>query len=500
MAGYVLVLAVLLLGGVIATIGDRLGTKVGKARLSLWGMRPRKTAVAITILTGGIISATTLGILFALSEQLRTGVFELGTIQRKLRKARTELEQTREERQRIEQERDDARSEQIIAQKRLKTTRNTLDEAVTRQQQTEAQLGEVANRAVLLRQEAGRLQQEQQELIRQRDLVVEQIEQRNQEISKRDREIAQQEERLGRQDERIASQGKAIVEQKQAIASQQSDLEAQQEEIAERDDQIVTQLEIVAEGKEQVKTLEQTQRFLDQAIRERERELLQLRQGNVAITRGEALASRILRVIVPSATDQAIDLLLRQANQAALERVSPGVEDRSEIPTIQITQAEVDRVRREIEDGREYVVRILAAGNYVRGEKNILVFTDVVPNQVIFEEDAVLATTSVTPDSMDSVQIRERINLLIGASQFRAQRAGIISEQTFIGDERGEDGVASVVQFYEKVQDEDRFLSLQAVTSVPVYTAGPLRIDLVALRNGEELFRTSETDIRFDDP
>lgn len=39
MAGYILVLAVLILGGAIATLGDRLGTKVGKARLSLFNLQ-----------------------------------------------------------------------------------------------------------------------------------------------------------------------------------------------------------------------------------------------------------------------------------------------------------------------------------------------------------------------------------------------------------------------------------------------------------------------------
>ena len=81
MAGYLLIVSILLLGGVIATVGDRLGYKVGKARLSLFNMRPRNTAVLITILTGGFISASTLGILFAVSDPLRTGVFELEEIQ-----------------------------------------------------------------------------------------------------------------------------------------------------------------------------------------------------------------------------------------------------------------------------------------------------------------------------------------------------------------------------------------------------------------------------------
>ncbi|UBF28615.1 DUF3084 domain-containing protein [Kovacikia minuta CCNUW1] len=92
--GYILILAVLLLGGFIATLGDRVGTRVGKARLSLFNLRPRKTATLVTILTGTVIAASTLGILFAASEYLRTGVFELDNIQRQLRRNRTQLQET----------------------------------------------------------------------------------------------------------------------------------------------------------------------------------------------------------------------------------------------------------------------------------------------------------------------------------------------------------------------------------------------------------------------
>ncbi len=487
MAGYILVLAILLLGGAIATIGDRLGTKVGKARLSLWGMRPRKTAVAITILTGGVISATTLGILFASSEQLRRGVFELGSIEKKLRKARGELEvtkgeleQTRTERQTVEKERDQARSEQVTAEKRLTETRKSLDESLKKQQQTQAQLSAVAERAIALRNEAQRLQQEQQALIRQRDGVIAQIQRRNQDIAARDRDIAQQEEQLGQQTGQIR-------QQEERLRRQDANIQQQQTEISERDQRIAAQRQVVAEGERRLQELEDTQRFLDDAIRQREKELLQIRQGSVVITRNEVLAVRIVRVLVPSASEQAINLLLQEANKRALEVIRPGINE-TKVPTIQITQAEVERLRREIEDGREYVVRILSAGNYVSGEEKILVFTDVVPNQVIFEKGSILATTSVTPDTMDAAQIQERISLLVEASQFRAQRAGLISERPIIGN----DSVASLVQFYEKIQKANSFLSLQAVTAAPIYPAGPLRIELVALRNGETLFSTAE--------
>ena len=76
MTGWFLLLALLVLGGVLSTLGDRLGSRVGKARLSLLGLRPKRTAVVITVLTGSLISALSLGLLLLVSRQLR--VREIG--------------------------------------------------------------------------------------------------------------------------------------------------------------------------------------------------------------------------------------------------------------------------------------------------------------------------------------------------------------------------------------------------------------------------------------
>lgn len=64
-------------------MGDRIGTRVGKARLRLFQLRPKQTAVLITIGTGTLISASTLIILFSLSASLRQGVFQLDEILKK---------------------------------------------------------------------------------------------------------------------------------------------------------------------------------------------------------------------------------------------------------------------------------------------------------------------------------------------------------------------------------------------------------------------------------
>ena len=92
MTGWLLILAVLLLGGVLATIGDRLGSRIGKARLSLFQLRPRSTAVLITVFTGSLISALTLGLMLAVSEQLRVGLFQLDQLETKLNNSRRNLQ------------------------------------------------------------------------------------------------------------------------------------------------------------------------------------------------------------------------------------------------------------------------------------------------------------------------------------------------------------------------------------------------------------------------
>jgi len=89
--GWLLILALLVLGGILSTLGDRLGTRVGKARLSIFKLRPKSTAVLITVFTGSIISAMSFAIMVAFNSQLRVGLFELEDIQAKITEREKDL-------------------------------------------------------------------------------------------------------------------------------------------------------------------------------------------------------------------------------------------------------------------------------------------------------------------------------------------------------------------------------------------------------------------------
>jgi len=101
-SGWLLIIFLLILGGLISTFGDLLGTKIGKARFSILKLRPRKTATLITIITGSLISASSLSLMILVNRQLRVGLFRLGDLQKKLQESKQVLIPLKKEREALE--------------------------------------------------------------------------------------------------------------------------------------------------------------------------------------------------------------------------------------------------------------------------------------------------------------------------------------------------------------------------------------------------------------
>lgn len=83
MYSIVLILTLIIISGLIAYIGDLTGFRVGKKKITIFGLRPRRTAILIAILTGVIISILTITILSILSKDVRTALFGLEELRQK---------------------------------------------------------------------------------------------------------------------------------------------------------------------------------------------------------------------------------------------------------------------------------------------------------------------------------------------------------------------------------------------------------------------------------
>lgn len=76
-----------LLGGIIAMVGDQVGRRVGRKRISIFNLRPRYTSLIFTVGFGMLISIVTIGIVSVVSKEARIALFEMD----KLEKERQDL-------------------------------------------------------------------------------------------------------------------------------------------------------------------------------------------------------------------------------------------------------------------------------------------------------------------------------------------------------------------------------------------------------------------------
>ncbi|MCK4257791.1 MAG: DUF3084 domain-containing protein [Halanaerobiales bacterium] len=79
-----MIFALIVVSGLIAYLGDQIGMKIGKKRLSIFGIRPKYTSIIITILTGILIATISIALLMIGSEGVRTAVFDMEEMVAKL--------------------------------------------------------------------------------------------------------------------------------------------------------------------------------------------------------------------------------------------------------------------------------------------------------------------------------------------------------------------------------------------------------------------------------
>ncbi|MGB8687919.1 MAG: DUF3084 domain-containing protein, partial [Microcoleus sp.] len=374
------------------------------------------------------------------------------------------------------------------------TTKSQLD-------RTESQLNTVSAQKTSLSSEISQLQGERQQLIEQREQVKTQIAQRDAEIAQRDGEIAKREGEIAKRDAEIAQRegeivkrDKEIVSRNELIAQRDKEIAQRVQNLADRDRAIVDRDKVIAEREallqtlaEQQTKLEQQQALLQQQVQVLERDFQAIREGTVAIRRGQILAAGVVRIVDPALASRAIDRLLQEANKTTVELMQPGNTKVKE-QIVQITNAEIEQLINQIKDGQDYVVRIVAGANYLREEKRIKVFAEAEINRVVFRDGDVIVGISVDPVTSTDEQVRQQLQQLIEACQFRARLIGVVGGRVQVADNR----IETLASFVDRLQQYDKVLEVQAIAADVTYIAGPLKIDLVALENGVVVFRTGQ--------
>lgn len=489
-SAYVLIGAIIILSGIIAALGDRLGTKVGKARMRLFNLRPRQTAVVVTVITGILIAGSTLGILFASSKSLREGIFRLDEILKQLRVAQAELNSIGGEKKAIEQQLQETKQKQLAVQKRMKAIDLNYLQAQKRLKQVLGQAKQLNADIQTLIREREQLNLQKQQLSQDNNRLLAQVQERDEELKKREQRIALQDRSLQQRQAQLNAIEKRVRPLEAQRRQLQLDINARDSQIQTLDQAIAAKDKNLQDRENQLKALENQLTFLQREVAVLEQyyqNYQDLRERQIAIVRGQVLAYAGVRIVAKDGVIQAIDELLRQANRNAIAATRPNVNPNSiSDRVVKITRAQVEQLIQQLQDGKDYVVRILSAGNYVQGEQEVRIFADATPNQKVFSENDIVSTVSIDPNSSSEQDIQQRLDILLASSQYRARSSGVLGNIQV-----GEGQIKTLIDFVEKIQKiEEKPDVIQAVAIQETYTLGPLVLRLVALKNGKELFRT----------
>ncbi len=389
MYGIVLIAVLVVMGGAIAVIGDRVGSKVGKKKLSLFGLRPRHTSVIVTIATGILITMLTFAVMAAASENVRVALFGM-------EKLNAEMAETRE---------------------RLEAEGKKLAEAEQAQKKA-----------------AEELQKSQGE--------VEALQKTQAELETRTQALA-----LG--NAQLEDAKNALTAQNEELTASNADLAVQNGTLSEENRALEKRTEALRDG------------------------LLLMREGDISFRAGEVLASGVVRGSRPvEEVREDLGALIQLANMNAAGRLEMEPQE----GLIWIYTPEFDQAAETISAGSdEMVVRIVAAGNLVRGEP-VHTGLQLFKNQTIYEADEFILSRSFTFTSGETGEAEGIVMSFLQEVNAAARAKGILPDPI-----RGSVGVMESSQFYEVVQKitairGDGVLSARAREETG--SIGPLRLKL----------------------
>lgn len=415
MHGIGLIGVMILTGGAIAFIGDKLGTKIGKKRLSIFGLRPRHTSIIITIVTGMLITGLSIGTMAVVSEDVRTALFGMEELNAAIASTRAALNSTT-------QELADMQAEYNRVDAELDTARDEISNLKTEQK-------ELAAESERLRAGNQRLEAEKNQLLA--------------------------------QNENLTSTNENLNAANKNLADANSDLEGKNSELNKSNAKLTSDNE----------KLSRDNAALENHAKNLRDGLIAIREGDIVLRAGEVLATTVIagNRNAESVSDD-INKLADQASENIAARFGDGTGDTS----VWIYQPEFQRVVDEISETKnEVVVRIAAAGNLVRGEP-IRTSLSFFPNKKIYSANEYIFSHEYEVTNADSAEliVREFLTEVNHA----AVSKGILPDP-ITGSVGIMDGT-QLYDLIDGVSNSRGKIRLTARAREAVSSAGPLRLNL----------------------
>ncbi len=513
-----LVLLLVVLAGVIAFLGDRLGTFVGRHRLSLFGARPRVTGQIVGVMAGIVIMLTTL-IVLALANRTATSTLigaqqtaaeltELRAEQRVLQSLVRDLERdledgsqlleaSRAELDAVTAQRDAAQSEleravieldalaseQVLLEGEISELRGSmavvqaeLDDFQTRLQVAQLQLEQASQRQALAENEAERAQaaagfaeaavielQEEtvllEDQLRQIGLQVADLDEQSVQLRAENELLQGMNESLAAQNVQLTADNAQLAEQNTLLGQVNSTLRQQFEESNAR----VRELEVT------LQVLELNMEDGSRRLSELQDEIEQITQGEITFRTDDLIYSGLVRADGLSDARAAIAAFVRAANVVTAQRGAGEIE---------LSAAQFDSLASVVAQSEEdLVITLISPRNQLRSatlEVAVEAYenTEVLGKGQLVTSKAVHLGTSEQPTSQSD--LRADVLELVQETRRRLTTAGFFSQEA-PSFSQTED------LFVAQVQRLNGRAVIGVITREPVNRGGPALLEFVII-------------------
>lgn len=404
-SGWFMLIVLAVMGGLIAYLGDKIGSKVGKRKIKLMGLRPKYTSILVTIMTGISIAVVTLGVMSVLSENVRVALFGMNK----------------------------------------------------------------------LRQQQHVLEEQRDRLLAEADKLAREMQEKNDLLADNELKLASQEEQLDGANDRLRLTLLDLEQVQAARDDASAQLGIVQTAFNQANADLATAQGEIEELEHTKAGLTKTVAALDERNRLLNESMLTVREGTVLFRVGEVLSSSVLTAGQPQdETRSQLSGIMVNINNMIRQRLN--ITDEKAV-LLYISPDEFERTVQELSNSPKSskLIRVTAAGNIITGEP-ALVHVNVYDNNLVYNRGREVYTEYFTSEEIASGAELQLLHFLHNVNR-SAQSDGILPDPL-----SGNVGALTAVEMFDTISRMKAYgntgLTLQAVTTQNIFTAGPLRIEI----------------------
>lgn len=394
---WILITFLIIISGIIAFLGNYIGRRAGKRRISILGIRPYYTSMIITVITGILITAVTLLILLSISSSMRTALESKAQLQETIKMLSQKLSITQSELSIRASE----LSAAIEYQKKLENS------ILKQTKKIESLKGEIKNLEKELKEKESALEASKRNL----NNLREQRERLSETVAK----LSKDRERLKIEEENLKREINILNIKLKKVEDEASSMEQEISFLKKEREDLITQIgdykKELSQLKKQIVAYNAQVEALKRDISEKEKELSYLRNQKIIFQGGEVLLAETING--PKTEKEAkdtIDYLIEKAKEIVRYRYLSIEED---IPKDFSFIYNPEDIKFAIESLKEKqrVIRIRVKNNTFIGEP-INLNIESLKSRLVFHNGEVIASRFISSKISRNKIIEELNNLL----------------------------------------------------------------------------------------